>query len=508
MPASDPVSAQIASVVAWFEHEPADDPVEDLAQLRRYFVLLGDPALAAEAHQRFVEQFEGRVLDICGRFKPQLLNANLPLGRELHTATTDLIAALLDVARAFQHVIDAMRERWTLAVRADPGPFAGRALCLVNEAFVLGCMSGAMAPSDMWRRAYALMAGAGKPEPAPDGQAEAPTRGAAFNFKRLVALSALQPESLTAREVAWICDYVESIAALGKLGAEPILPETSAFWIDPASDVAPHAMVRRAPGGASGLLHFSAQAMSRRAGEHIEWLETRIAEAGRLGGDLADELLESDGSGLPLGLTPLEALSLLRRVRDRWSTPPSRATVRHPHQYTVQVCAGLRAIWDMARLGPDSAKLAEWMVYNESPGGYAIMSVSGVVGMLSAGMALALRRDAGHPWAICIVRWIRSERPDQAELGLQVIAHACTPVSIGFRGGDVRSMSPALVLPPVPGLRANQAVLAPTGTYSSRRFLLVHDGQRVYVAQARVLSLDMQTASVELFQYEIDSYPI
>jgi hypothetical protein len=30
----------------------------------------------------------------------------------------------------------------------------------------------------------------------------------------------------------------------------------------------------------------------------------------------------------------------------------------------------------------------------------------------------------------------------------------------------------------------------------------------VYVAQARALGLDMQTPGVELFQYEIDPYPI
>jgi len=507
MPASDAVPAQIAPVLVWFEGEPADDPVEDLAQLRAHFVLLADPALPGELYQHCVAQFEGRILDICGRFKPQLLNATLPLGRELHTATTELIGALLDVAGAFQRVLDTLRERWRPAARTEQGGLAGRALRLVNEAFVLGCMSGAMAPGGMWQCAYRLMSAAGSPDGDAEAAAETAARGAASNFKCLVAVAALQPESLTARELAWVFDHVESVAALGKLAGEPILPETSAFWIDPATDVAPHATVRRTPPAGGGLLHFSAQAMARRVGEQIEWLETHIAKMG--GGDPAAELLEPDASGLPLGLTPLEALSLLRRVRDRWSTPPSRGTARRPHQYTVQVCAGLRAIWDMSRLGADAVRLAEWMVYNEGPGGYAIMSVSGVEGVLSAGMALALRRDAGQPWAICIVRWIRSDSPDQAELGLQVISQACTAVSIGFRGGDeVHATSPALILPPVTGLRSNPAILAPTGTYSSRRFMLVHEGTRLYIAQARVVSLDMQTASIELFQYEIDPYPI
>jgi hypothetical protein len=37
---------------------------------------------------------------------------------------------------------------------------------------------------------------------------------------------------------------------------------------------------------------------------------------------------------------------------------------------------------------------------------------------------------------------------------------------------------------------------------------MVREGGHIYVAQGRVLSLDMQTANIELFQYEIDPYPI
>ena len=50
--------------------------------------------------------------------------------------------------------------------------------------------------------------------------------------------------------------------------------------------------------------------------------------------------------------------------------------------------------------------------------------------------------------------------------------------------------------------------MAPAGTYSARRFMLVSDIHRLYIAQGRLLSLDMQTPAVELFQYEIDPYPL
>ena len=119
------------------------------------------------------------------------------------------------------------------------------------------------------------------------------------------------------------------------------------------------------------------------------------------------------------------------------------------------------------------------------------------------------RRSPDEPWTLCVVRWIRSETPEQIELGLQVIANTAKPVTVGFRGGSKpRPMRPALVMPPIAALGRQQSILAPAGTYSARRFMLVSDIHRLYIAQGRLLSLDMQTPAVELFQYEIDPYPL
>lgn len=501
-PGLDP--AQFSLLFDWFDAEPADDPIEDLAALRGHFAVLARHRSSGSVLQRCIEQFESRVLDICERFKPRLLTAALPLPRELHGGAMQLVEGLLDVAGGFDLILAAALERRLLARRGEQSALGARALQLVNQAFLVSSMSGAVAPAGLWRRAYALAQASGRL----DDEAEPGRYGAGHEFKRLVALSALQPESLTAREVAWVFEYVEAVAELASVADEPIQPETSAFWADPTTDGPPTAVVRRPAPAVEGLLHFSAQGVSRRVAEQIDWLETRIAASDQIGAAHQGEWLEAEGAGLPLGLTPAEALSLLRRMRNRWSSPGGRAAARRPHQYTVQVCSGLRAIWDMARLGPDAAKLAEWTVYNESPGGYAIMSVSGVANTLTAGMALALRRDPTRPWSICLVRWIRCENPEQVELGLQVIANGCDAVSIAFTGADVHTTAPALSLPPLPGLRSNPAILTAAGTYASRRFVLVQEGDHLYVAQAHVLSLDMQTASVELFQYEIDSYPL
>lgn len=505
MPLRESVSEQLFPVMEWLAAEPDADPVTDLAALRVHLTTLPASISSSAEGRECVEQLAARALDACDRFKPRLLDVALPLPGQLNAALVDLVSAILDLAAFFLCLAESASERRVLGRRQTPSAFVSHGLRLVREAFLVSAMGGALAPAGLWSRAHRLFAervGDG----GLDGQPEGERDSAAPEFKRLLALAALQPESLTARELVWASDYLEATAGAAAVSDAPLQPTASAFWIDLAGDAGPVAMARESLPAVAALLHFSAHGISRRAAAHLDWLKARMTD-GESDGDRGIELLTPDAEGLPVGLTPTEALSLLERMRDRWASPPNRAQPRRAQQYAVQVCAGLRSIWDATRRGADSSAIAEWTVYNESPSGYAVMAVAGVAGTLSAGMPIALRRDAGQPWSICLVRWIRSDQPDRAELGLQLIAQSCTPVTVGFRGGDVRVAVPALILPPKAALRRNQAILAPAGTYTSRGFSLVHDGERVYVAQARVLSLDMQTANVELFQYEIDPYP-
>lgn len=508
MPAPEPVSEQLAPLMAWLASEPADDPHVELDALRAHLGNLPEPADGGAPLAQCIEEFEARVLDVCGRLKPRLLNAALPLSHELHAVAGELVEALLGIAGKLREIAEVMRDRWRPVRRGDPMALSVRALGLVHEAFVVAAMGGAVTPPGLWLLAYGVVAAGGGFDALVSARPDTSACAALHCLKRLLALSVLQPESLTARELVWANDLLEGIADEAALSLEALQPAASAFWLNPAEDLPPVATIRCAAPAVPDLVHFSAFGVSRALVGQLDWLKERIAEAEAVGLERDGELLEPDASGLPVGLTSVEAVSLLQRMRDRWALPPNRAQSRRAYRYSVQVCVGLRAIWEVARSDEASARISEWMVYNESAGGYALMSVEGTPGSLSAGMAVALRRDAGHPWSICIVRWIRSDSPGQVELGLQLVAQTCTPVTIGFRGGEARSATHALILPPLAALRRNQAILAPAGSYASRRFVLVHEGEHLYVAQARVLSLDMQTANVELFQYEIDPYPI
>lgn len=489
----------------WLESEPADRVDDDLAALRAHLheafaaggIATKLPLLCAAAE---------RIADIAGRLRPQFLARRLPVETSLFEASGQLCALALDVAGALADVAGEGRRSRLLAPapEREPGPCA---LDLLTEVFVLSGLAAAAPPAGAWRLAHAIAARHGVASVA-EGDA---LRCA---YLRLLAVAVVQPEGLTGRELAWLYEFLDA-RVLGAAGLAAVGGDHGAvaWWLDPAADLGPQATARRplpdAGAAAGAVWSFNPRPMAQKLGECIEWVTARMTAVELAGMQCEVDPLTVDEEMFPPGLAPLETLALLRRLRSHWMAAPVRGQPRRQHQYVVQVGVGLQVVWDIGRAGAhDSTLLQEWMVLNESPGGLAIMSVAGVHGEIETGGALALRRDPEQPWAVCIVRWVRSECAGRIEVGLQIIGSSFQPVMVGFRGRAVQQLTPALALPVMEPLRRHPAMLAVAGTYASRRFVFVREAGTVYVAQARALGLDMQTSSVELFQYEIDPYPI
>ncbi len=499
-------SDEVDEVLHWLAREPDGDPLADLATLRAHVRRVGTSALAGQRRRQVLEQFGARALDICGRFRPRLLAASLPLPRELHAAAAMLGETLLEIVAGIRALVEDIDSAPKRAHAGEIGTLNALASALLGEGFIIGAMAAAAPPAGLWHAAHALgMAGGSL---AAASHKDASPSDQLLHYRRLLAVAVAQPESFSARELSWIFDYLGAVAGFAQLSATPIEPRQLAHWFDPLLDAAPAALARRPPPADARLLYASFTDLAQQVSERLTWLEARMVDFEVSGAESEVELLVADDSGLPVGLTPAETLSVLRRLRDRWAAPPLREQPRRQHQYAVQVCLGLRSMWELGRGRREQGRVVEWMVLNESPGGYAIMSVAGVQGSIAAGIALALRREASQPWSVCIVRWVRSDNPEQFELGLQIMSQSYTSVQIGFRGSEMRTTVPALSLPVLEAVRRHSAILAPAGTYVSRRFLLVRESEHLYVAQGRALGLDMQTANVELFQYETDPYPI
>ncbi len=480
----------------WLESEPADEIVDDLDALRAHFGVLRHSPHDGVALLRRLDGAAARILDISVRVRARLQELALPLPPALHAVATRLSSTLIEVALMFEEAQRGAEERGT-----NPGEVAScgrRALSLCHEAFVVSIMSANRPPAGLWRLAH-------RSADACPGDA---------SYAAMLMMAAAQPESFTARQLTWIADFLDADFAGVQLStnAEPL---ASTWWVDPEEDGGPVSAARKPAIAGGSVRQFSPAPFVRVVDERMNQLESVIAGAEAKGEmvdvEMADvELLdtEDEDDALPPGLTPVEVLSLLRTLRERWANSPLRVQVRRPGHDVVQVCLGLRALWELGRGRAEAGRVLEWQVINESPGGYAIINVAGIEGEIASGIVLGLRRPSEQSWTVCVVRWVRSDKPDQIELGLQVLAPSYYSAQVAFRGASLRSVAPALALPVVEPLRRHPAFLVPTGTYASRRFVFLREGTHLYVAQGRALGLDMQTASVELFQYDIDPYPI
>ncbi len=193
---------------------------------------------------------------------------------------------------------------------------------------------------------------------------------------------------------------------------------------------------------------------------------------------------------------------LLRRLVRHWTACASRQYSRLRRHARVDLCVGLHGVWRFLRQSDDGANVqtSEWMVKNESPGGFALMHVSGPIESVKVGEVLGLRSRDSDRVHICVVRWVLSDSPEHVELGLEELSPNAKPVSIArlaTSGGIASSIEPGLLLPEIPALNRAATILTMPGRLdSSIEFHLGEPAQRV-----RTTQLVEQTHSLELFHF-------
>lgn len=484
------------SIQSWLASPPSTDLADEALGVGQNLDALYSPTIQSSQFQVCIEQFHNRVLRLGTEHRRDLRTQVLPLSPELLYRVRSVADSIKRVALGFERVLTDNDTRAGTPQKRINEASSARALRLLGEYYLTMNQVGLEPDPEIWRVAYRLYALARNErglEPS-----SSPVETALFAYKRLLAMITLAPQNMTPAELEWAAEYLTRICAQVHVQEQrPPSLDGTWYWLDPYGPAEPQSCMRREPQENRPLLFFSTAGLARRAGEL-----------------LAQQEATSDGV-MELQITPafpdVQPAVVLNYLRQHWMAPPKREQPRRKQDYQVEACVGLANLWAVLHghdNGPQSL-ISRWTVTNESPGGYAIMQLQGRGAGLVAGVAVALRRNHQDPWNLCVVRWIRSDTIEHIEIGLQMVSRGAIPVQIGFRGTEKpQSMVRALVLPVLPALRQHQAILAPAGTYASRRFTLVSDIERVYVAQCRLLTLDLQTSSIELFQFEIDPYPI
>lgn len=497
-----PVSSPaLDSALAWLAKPPAEDPLREMVPLRNHLAAFGEMGVAPLQLLKILELFQPRVNAINASLKPLLHQASLPVDHRLRTVSQGLIDIHGAIAAAYAKVMREADSERLKNLHRNPTSLCALALGNLAEQFEVSLMIAAPAPLEMWRNAQAIHHWLMGIVPH-DSTLPAGATASLHHFKVLVAIAAGQPESFTPPELDFLMAYLREFGSQVELSVvAPKQADDTWYWINDNRDQPPCALVRRTAPEAGRTIWLSCGELGHTALEQIKLLGSG-GEPGALG-------LDSRASNPALR-------QALRRAAERWMTPPKRNMTRRGRNVRVRVCTDLGALWLHQR--GDSHDVADavgitttdWMMLNESPGGLAIMHVSGNTHGLAAGSALAVQPAAQQPWALCLVRWARSENPEHIELGLELVAPATEAVRLISHGSNRQDRAgvEGFRLPPLPAADRGEAIMCRPGLHQGGAFTLVsEDQQRIQLSECAPGALIVQTTSIELFQFTRDFSP-
>ncbi|MBL8472453.1 MAG: hypothetical protein KF778_03340 [Rhodocyclaceae bacterium] len=481
----------MSGLLDWLAAPPPDDPEQDLPEV--YVRLTELLAGGTQGNQllRVLDLFFARAQHLAHDMRPRLAASYLPLPRALRQAT----ARLGDIHHALADAYGRLAGDRSLSDRSHLSALT-RALRSTLEHYLARAAMAAPPPPDFWVHAHALFAQVSTLDEAAAGHGEANQA-----YFALLALAVAQPESLAPRDL-W--QAAETLAlhcgTLSLLQAAPTTEDgDDGYWIDRKRDHPPIPASRRAPPANADAAYFTLSAIAKTLTDELDALD-----AGK----------PIDSTRLPTSAVENDMRALLRRLCLRWVKPPKRALKRRHNNYRAQLCTGLAEVWQLLTAGNApvnaAAPISEWMVENESANGFAAMHVGGEMTQLRPGAVAALRSPDSDAWAICLIRWLRSDNPEHMEVGLEMVAPKAQPVQVAFRSGKHDDIPvPALRLPPLAATRPREALITPRGTCVARRFVMIWQvGERICVSQGRMRGFDQQTANADLFQFDADPYPI
>lgn len=471
-------------VLAWLAAEHSAASLDSIEKLGSALEILGSLGLTAVQRFKVLEMFFLRTNQLQASLTVELSVATLPLSTDLRLRAEHLAAAFDLLARGFVAVVMGLSRSATLKAAHPPADVVCLAMSSLHKQAQTLMLACTPLPAELWQHALNTLR---------LFQADQANPRLADEFNRMLALAVAQPESFTAYELAYLIDYLQAIPSkILWLSSQDSLPH-SAWWLDPSRDQPPYALARRRPPAHEvNLFVFDCTPLAHMAREQLAELASGTPPA---------------TLGLPPAAITEDARNTLTAAADRWSGPIKRQQARRQANYRVEICASAGALWhylggdgkvDMEAAYPLAT--SNWLVTNESTGGYALFHVAGTCTGLRCGTALGMRLIEANSWSVCLVRRVRSDNSAHIEMGLELIAATAQAVRLAYHGTD--ASVPALLLPAQPALQRGEMLLTLRGQFSPGTFtLLADDVSGIHLCDCETGQLAMHTSSIEIFEF-------
>lgn len=465
-------STNLRDIETWLARSSGLPPAEEIQLIRRHLPALAQEPASSPKRQQLLEGLHMRTSGVIEALMPRLYNVRLPISSNTRQTVRAMQDTLDGLARLGLDTVESPDSQ--LTGLADPIEHAlWRIVEAVTQQLTLANLIAAPASPGVWLKLHRAYVAAWRHR----AENRAPG-GAACNLQTLYARALiaglLPPSALSAHEWAFLHRFLgrAKTPLVVSSGVSPSSVE-STLWASPETDSPPMLLNRRPP--AEGTLAFYVQCSG---------ILAEIKQA-------LNELVQGvrDPEFLPSDTSPRTASIALRRLRDHLSAPRKRRFPRRRQGYRATLCVGFDEICRLLKtgLGPEDA-LSEWMIVNESPGGYAAMHVSGRPRKAQVGDLVALRRVGETQWGINVVRWALSENPEHLEFGLEELSPRAISGYMATPGQPQASHPLALLLPAMPPLRAGDALAFSPAARPAREqsHVFVCDGEKADIREFRL----------------------
>ena len=478
-------SNSVREIEHWLTRASGLPPAEEIQAIRRHLQSLVSASLPAVQRQRLTDGLHARTCGVIDALMPRLFNVRLPISNNTRQTVRSMQEALESLARlGFDIVETSVRQPVTLATPVEIS--LSQIIEALGRHVVLANLIAAPVGPGIWfnlHRAYLTIRLHRAEKLVPPG-ARTDLQTA---YARTLIAGSLPSSALTANEWAFLhrflADSCPPLAVIDSVGAGAT---EAALWIAPEQDMTPVIVDRRPPADGTLALYVP-------YGQLLA--EIKHALSALVQGNQSPAFLPADTSARTARIA-------LRRLRDHLSSPRKRRFPRRRQGYRASLCVGFEDICLLLKTRTTTSELtSEWMIVNESPGGYAAMHVSGRPSKAQVGDLVAMRREGENHWSISVVRWALSENPEHLEFGLEELSPRAISGHMATPGHLQDGHLLALLLPALPPLRQEDALAFSPASRPAKEKLhvFVSDGEKAEVREFRLGKPIEQSSGIDVF---------
>lgn len=461
-------------------------PQLDLRELSEQLRTLENTSLTPDQDNELLDMLFTRfATELESRISP-LVGARIPLLGKIRQEVNILQDLLDRFAHGYEKSLQARTGMLQTAEMATLLEKVG--FCLRNHLYISHLTSG-LPGLNIWKRLHNMfLLGHQRPALASENTPYFQ------HYAKALLLACASPSAFCSRELAFVEHYIDtwgssSITILKYLP----LDSNGVFWIDTNRDLPAFALIRRTPPPDTPVFYFSCNTMAHQARTHLDELNQETPPF----------LLK-----LPQFAATPTGKGSLRRLMKSWGTTQKRQFPRRRQSYRATLCPGLNRVWRLLENQEQMTEkeMSQWMIVNESPGGYVLMHLSGKLRHIQAGDIIALKLDEETgpraKWYICLVRWVISQNPEHMEIGLQVLSSTATPALLKHPDNQ-KEEAPVLLLPKYPPLQNANILIAATGTINQtgkEQILTTSAGNQLLSIQT--LTVWEETSRIEMLRFE------